>query len=275
MKASINGTSIAYEDLGLGPAVVLIHGFPFDRRMWQNQATALADEGFRVILPDLRGFGESQIPAEPWTLATLAEDMAQLLNYLGIGRAVFCGASIGGSVVFHLLEHYPEKVAGVCFVSSRSRSDDMIEKVKQSKLMEKLTAGNRQEADTSLCDHLLGAEAVSKHPELMEQLRSWVESVDTRSLMWGLQAIAQRKDLTAKLEGMVQPGLVLTGSADRIVSPEHGRTLAQILGNGYEFPGVGHMVNLEQSENFNNCLVEFLLRVRQCRHGRPPLSKVA
>ncbi|OHB32255.1 MAG: hypothetical protein A2X84_08860 [Desulfuromonadaceae bacterium GWC2_58_13] len=275
MKATINGTTIAYDDLGAGPAVVLIHGFPFNRRMWQPQVSVIVDEGYRVIVPDLRGFGESQVPESSWTLATLAEDLVQLLNYLGVGRAVFCGASMGGSVLLHLLDRYPDKVAGACFVSSRSRGDDMIEKVKQSKLVDKLSAGHREEVNLSLCTQLLGEETTLRHPDLNGRLKGWIESTDTRSLSWGLQAMRDRKDSTSKIRKVFQPALVITGGADRIVSPEHGRGLALTLGAGYEFPGCGHMVNLEQPESFNHCLIEFLARVRQRRQKKLSLQKVA
>ncbi len=278
MKATINGTSIAYDDVGSGPTVVLIHGFPFDRRMWHPQMASLGEAGYRVILPDLRGFGESPTPEDHWSLATLAADLVELLNYLGIGRAVFCGASMGGSVLFHLLERYPAKVAGACFVSSRSRSDDMMEKVKRSEIIDKLSSGNRKEVNLILASKLLGEQAISQQPELHSTLKSWIEATDTRTLISGLQAMRDRKDFTSRIRDFFQPALVLIGAADCSVSPEHGRYLAQALtlGTGYEFPESGHMINLEQPDNFNHCLLEFLSQVRHRRHFKKvPLQKVA
>ncbi len=277
MNATINGISIAYDDVGAGPAIVLIHGFPFNRRMWQPQVSDLVDAGYRVIIPDLRGFGESQVPEESWTLATLATDLVELLNYLGIGRAVFCGSAMGGSVLFHLLDRYPAKVAGACFVSSRSRGDDMIEKVKRSELVDKLTSGHRDEVNTTLCAQLLGADALAKHPELNRSLKQWIEATNARSLICGLQAIRDRKDFTSKIRDFFQPILVITGGSDRTSAPDHSRylALALTLGAGYEFPEAGHMVNLEQTENFNHCLIDFLSGVRQRRHKKLSLQKVA
>ncbi|WP_432821576.1 alpha/beta fold hydrolase [Trichloromonas sp.] len=277
MKANINGMSIAYDDVGTGPAVVLIHGFPFDRRMWQPQVADLVDAGYRIILPDLRGFGESQIPESAWSLATLATDVVELLNYLGIGRAAFCGASMGGSVLFHLLDRYPTRVAGACFVSSRSRGDDMIEKVKRSELIDRLSAGHREEVNDTLCAQLLSGEAISRCPDLARTLRGWVGEVDQHSLIWGLQAMRDRKDFTPRIREFFQPALAVSGGADRIVSPEHGRYLALALplGVGYELPETGHMVNLEQTENFNHCLIEFLVGVRHRRYKKISLQKVA
>jgi pimeloyl-ACP methyl ester carboxylesterase len=182
---------------------------------------------------------------------------------------------MGGSVLFHLLDRYPNKVVGACFVSSRSRADDLMEKSHRTKTIEKIMKGQRGEVTSLICSQLLSEEAVSKKNELLPALKEWIEATDTRSLISGLQAMRDRKDFTAKTREILHPTLVITGEADRMVPPEHGRGLALSLGAGYELPGAGHMVNLEQPENFNNCLIEFLASIRQCRPKKPSLQKVA
>ena len=97
MKATINGISIGYYDSGSGPAVCLIHGFPLDRRMWRPQVMELASAGYRVITPDLRGFGESDAPEGAYAMDLFADDLAALLDYLNIGHAVVGGMSMGGT----------------------------------------------------------------------------------------------------------------------------------------------------------------------------------
>ncbi len=277
MKATINGISLAYDDFGAGPAVVLVHGFPLDRRMWQPQTAELVRVGYRVIVPDLRGFGESQVPAKSWTLGHLAADLVGLLSYLGIGRAVFCGFAMGGSILLHLLEKHPDKVAGACFVSSRVRSDDILEKVRRSELVDKLAAGNREEVLAVLASELLGEGGGTRRPELAATLREWLELVDTRSLIWGLQAIRDRKDHSLGIREFFQPTLVISGDRDTLVSPEHGAQLAKgvPLGFGLEFAETGHLVNLEQPEQFNACLLDFLGDIRQKRRKRVELKDVA
>lgn len=276
MKATIHGISLAYDDIGAGPAVVLVHGFPLDRRMWQPQVAELVRVGYRVIVPDLRGFGESQVPARGWTLGHLAADLVGLLGYLGIGRAVFCGFGMGGSVLLQLLEKHPDKVAGACFVSSRVRADDILEKVRRSELVDKLTAGNREEVLAVLASQLLG-EGRARRPELAAALQNWLELVDTRSLIWGLQAIRDRKDHTHGIREFFQPTLVISGDRDTLVSREHGEQLTKgvPLGLGFEFAETGHLVNLEQPEQFNACLLDFLGDIRQKRRKRVELKKVA
>jgi pimeloyl-ACP methyl ester carboxylesterase len=277
MKATINGISLAYDDVGAGPAVVLVHGFPLDRRMWQPQVAELIRLGYRVIVPDLRGFGESQVPSKGWTLSHLAADLVGLLSYLGVGRAVFCGFAMGGSILLQLLEKHPDKVAGACFVSSRVRSDDILGKVRRSEMVDKLAAGNREEVLAVLASELLGEGGRTRRPELAVALRGWLELVDIRSLIWGLQAIRDRKDHSLGIQQFFQPTLVISGDRDTLVSPEHGEQLAKgvPLGFGLEFAETGHLVNLEQPEQFNACLLDFLGEIRQRRRKRIELKDVA
>src|SRR3954447_17641018 len=99
---------LAYDDVGAGPCVVLIHGHPFDRSLWQPQLEALAAD-FRVIAPDLRGFGESPVTSDCVTMREYAEDIEELLARLGIGEAAIVGLSMGGLVAMELATAHPER----------------------------------------------------------------------------------------------------------------------------------------------------------------------
>jgi pimeloyl-ACP methyl ester carboxylesterase len=90
--ARVRGIEMAYDDEGRGPAVVLLHGFPFNRSMWREQVEALR-ASHRVVAPDMRGFGETAAAREASTMEEMAEDVAALLDELKIERAVVCGLS--------------------------------------------------------------------------------------------------------------------------------------------------------------------------------------
>ena len=92
---------LAYDDIGAGPAVVLIHGHPFNRSMWAPQLAALRP-AYRVIAPDLRGFGDSPVTAGTVTMRELAGDVERLLDRIGVGPAAVVGLSMGGLVVMEL-----------------------------------------------------------------------------------------------------------------------------------------------------------------------------
>ncbi|MBI5657137.1 MAG: alpha/beta fold hydrolase, partial [Geobacter sp.] len=101
MQAIINGIQMAYDDTETGLPLLLIHGFPLCRRMWRPQFNKLPRSGYRVIAPDLRGFGESDAPEGPYSMDIFADDMIALLDYLEIDQAVVGGMSMGGYVLFN------------------------------------------------------------------------------------------------------------------------------------------------------------------------------
>lgn len=103
MSVIINGINMAFDDFGAGPAVLLIHGFPLCRKMWHPQVRALNSAGFRVICPDLRGFGESDAPDGPYTMEIFADDTVALMDHLGIEQAVVGGMSMGGYILFNII----------------------------------------------------------------------------------------------------------------------------------------------------------------------------
>jgi pimeloyl-ACP methyl ester carboxylesterase len=120
MRVSINGVQIGFEDIGQGPVVLFIHDYLLDRQMWRPQVDPLVAAGFRVILADLRGCGESEQTKEPVAIKTYSADIIGLLDYLGIGRAAVCELSFGGSVLGNLLENHPQRIAGAYLASSQS-----------------------------------------------------------------------------------------------------------------------------------------------------------
>jgi 3-oxoadipate enol-lactonase len=99
---------LAFDDVGAGPCVVLIHGHPFDRSLWRPQVEVLATE-FRVVAPDLRGFGASPVTPYLVTLREYAQDVEELLTRLGIERAAAVGLSMGGLVAMDLVTTHPER----------------------------------------------------------------------------------------------------------------------------------------------------------------------
>src|SRR5919202_231020 len=108
--ASVRGIELAYDDTGRGQAVVMLHGYYFNRSMWREQLEALRAD-YRVITPDLRGHGETSAGgSEPATMDQMAEDVAALLDGLEIKRVTLCGLSMGGYVAFAFCRQFPQRV---------------------------------------------------------------------------------------------------------------------------------------------------------------------
>ncbi|MFF5173898.1 alpha/beta fold hydrolase [Micromonospora sp. NPDC000089] len=126
-KIDINGASLAYEEAGTGTPVVLLHAGIADRRMWRAQLPALADR-HRVIALDLRGYGESELPPEPFAHH---EDVVGLLDALGIDRAALVGCSFGGAVAIDTALSHPDRVSRLALFSSAVSGNEWSEETEE------------------------------------------------------------------------------------------------------------------------------------------------
>src|SRR5260370_21218141 len=124
MRAAVNQVNLAYDDHGIGQPVLFLHAFPLNKSMWSGELiTMLAEERYRLVSLDWRGFGESDIPAGISTMETLADDVAGLMDMLGMQDAVLCGLSMGGYAAFAFLRKYPQRVKGLILADTRPGAD--------------------------------------------------------------------------------------------------------------------------------------------------------
>jgi 3-oxoadipate enol-lactonase len=256
---------LAITDRGTGPTVLLIHGFPLSRRMWVPQEEALVGAGFRVVSPDLPGFGESPMSSGPPSLSCYADAVIALLDDLGIDKAVTVGMSMGGYVLLNLVERYPERLRGAVFVVTRAAADDPAGKEKRTMLAAEVGKGNRMIIPETFAKVLFAADTPQKQPELVAMVREWMESTPAEGLAGGLLAMRDREDYVEKLAGFTLPSLVVGAEQDNAVPIEHARRLASLLPAAELkiIPEAGHMVNLEQPVRFNKVLIGFLQGLRQ------------
>ena len=273
MKACINGNCLAYEDVGFGPAVVLIHSFPLCRKMWHSQIEALSEHGFRVIAPDLRGFGESALCEERFDLATLTDDVSSLMGYLGIGRAVLVGISTAGGLLLDMLERYPQRVAATCFISPSMRPGDAAEQIRRFDLAELVREGHRTTAIDNLCERLLSGQTSPTGRALTDQLRNWMEASSHSALAGSLEAQPMRLSYRDESQLFPVPTLIVNGARDRIMpipkqsGPING--LRELVNDA------GHLVNLEAPAEVNRLLLGFLQSLNAVNLHHHRLQKVA
>jgi pimeloyl-ACP methyl ester carboxylesterase len=133
-ETRMDNTTLAYDDNGSGQPLLLIHGFPLNRTMWRPQIEALTQAGYRVITPDLRGFGESRPTSAAVSMSSYADDIVALMDHLRLPQAVVGGMSMGGYVLLNLLERYPERVSAAIFIVTRAGADDAAGKGKRTVL---------------------------------------------------------------------------------------------------------------------------------------------
>jgi len=250
---------LCYDDHGQGPAVLLIHGFPLCRKMWQPQLTPLVAAGYRVITPDLRGYGDSPPERFPLRMEHYAEDLIALLDVLGIDQAVIGGFSMGGYILMSLLEKHPERIRAAMFMMTRAAADDAAGKQRRTVLAdEALELGPERVADAFTS--VLFAPGTRASSPLVTEVRGWMLATLPGSMAAGLLAMRERKDFVTTLKDFTTPALVVGADQDLAIPLGHSVVLDKGLPDSrlQVVTGAGHLANLEQPEQFNHILLDFL-----------------
>ncbi len=256
MEAQINGITLHYDDRGQGTPLLLVHAFPMSSALWQPQLEALAGEA-RVVVPDLRGFGASEVPNGPYTMETFADDLAALLDQLQIERVVLAGVSMGGYIAFAFWRRYASRVRALVLSDTRATADsDEARAGRESNAQLAETQGARVIADMML-PNLLAPTATT---EVQNRAREIIESNQPYGIASALRGMALRSDSSDLLPSITVPTLLLVGSEDALTSPDEMRGLQQGIAGSrlVEIPGAGHLPNLENAEAFTAALREFV-----------------
>jgi pimeloyl-ACP methyl ester carboxylesterase len=255
----VNGVEIAYDDVGSGPVVVLLHGYPFNRSLWRDQVVALQRD-HRVIVPDLRGHGESGIVPGPSTMELMAGDIAGLLDNLDIAQATIGGLSMGGYVALAFYRMFPFRVRSLILAATRAQGDnDEAKRNREAQATKARREGMEGIAD-ALLPKLLTADTVTKRPEIVKHVRGMMASTNSEGAAAALEGMAIRPDQTSFLSQIVAPTLILVGSEDAITPPADAELLhGEIPRSRLEIiKGAGHVLNLEKPKEFNGAVATFL-----------------
>jgi 3-oxoadipate enol-lactonase len=259
MIASVDSTSIGYDDSGEGSPVVFLHAFPLDRTMWAPQTSALAAH-WRCVSIDFRGFGESAA-MPPFTVDRFADDVAGVLDALGLARAVVVGVSMGGYVAFALWRRHMHRILALVLADTRAGADTAEGRERRSELIELArTSGVAAVADRQLVG-LLGKTTRERHPETVTMVREIAERSGTvDGVIGALRALLNRPDSTPTLATISVPTLVIAGEEDVLTPAKEARAIcAAIPAARLEvLAQAGHLSNVERPAAFNAVLSEFL-----------------
>jgi 3-oxoadipate enol-lactonase len=256
-------STLAYSDTGTGLPVVLLHAFPFDRELWEPQRPALAGAGYRVILPDLPGFGQSPPGPEPLTVDGLADAVADLLTRLGVERAVVGGLSMGGYVALAVARRHPGRLAGLILADTKADPDDEVARRNRDQAIASVRAHGVAPFVQALLPKLLGPQALAD-PAVVEAVRGIATRQSAPALTATLAALRDRPDATPGLAAVSVPTLVVVGEDDAVTPPSAAEKLAAAIPGAelVRLPGAGHLANREAPEAFTTAVLAFLRRCR-------------
>src|SRR6266446_4530680 len=244
MKVLISNTYLAYDDHGIGIPVLLLHAFPLNRGMWQGEVTGLLKDGrYRLVALDWRGFGESDITTPISTMELFADDVAGLMDLLGIQQAVLCGLSMGGYAAFAFLRKYPQRVAGLILADTRPGADSPEAKANRENVAQIAeTQGTGAIADLQV-PRLISEYTRRHHPEVEARVRQLIDEATPQGIAAASRGMAQRADSTELLGGITCPTLVIVGEQDALIPPAVTQDYASRI-PGAQFaviPRAGHL----------------------------------
>ena len=256
----VRGMEMAYDEVGSGPVVVLLHGYPFNRSMWREQREALSGS-YRVITPDLRGLGETPASVGAATMEEMARGGGALLDKLGVGgRIALGGLSMGGYVALAFYRRFPLRVRALVLADTRAQADTVEARHNREEQARKiLKEGMRSIADDFLKKVLTNATLLVR-PETVERVREMILKTDARGAAAALRGMAERNDQTASLERFLVPTLILVGSEDQLTPPADADVMhREIRGSRLSIiEGASHLSNVERPSEFNRALKSFL-----------------
>ena len=254
-------------DTGDGPPLVLLHAFPLSSAMWSAQVSSLGGSA-RVVTPDQRGFGGSPPGADEPSLDRAADDLAALLDRLGLDEVVLGGLSMGGYVAMAFLRRHPGRVRALILAGTKASVDSDAARDKRLAMADRL---ERDRTPQALLDDVLpgltGATTAGQRPQVVAWVRQHVARTRPASAAWAQRAMAARPDSLATLQEVRVPALVVRGDEDGLSSQDDADDMVAALPHGRlaVLQAAGHLSAVEVPETFSAVLADLLAEVP----GRP------
>ena len=218
MKIPVNNTNLGYDDHGIGLQILFLPAFPLNGTMWQL-ISLLSDERYRLIALDWRGFGESEINDPISTMELFADDVAGLMDSLGIQQAVLCGLSMGGYASFAFLRKYPQRVSGLILADTRPGVDTpeaQANRENVARIAE--TQGTGAIADLQV-PRVLSEYTRQHHPEVEMRVRQMIEAATVQGIAAASRGMGRGPIQRILLARIACPTLVVVGEQDALTPP--------------------------------------------------------
>jgi len=250
---------IAYWALGDGPPVILLHPFPAHHEFWAPVAEALATR-YRVILPDLRGHGESGIGEGPATMEKHAADLARVMDDAEVGRAPIIGVSIGGYVLFEFWRNHRGRVAALSLWNTKASADNPEARAGRLQAANNVLERGTEQFFETMIPRLLGKTARETRPDLVNGALRMMRKMSPDDVAQVQRGMADRPDSVETLKTINVPALIVTGDEDILTGMNEAELMRQRIG-GSELrviPKAGHFSAWEQPADAVRLLRHFL-----------------
>jgi pimeloyl-ACP methyl ester carboxylesterase len=254
--ASIDGITIGYDDEGNGEPLVLVHGHPFNRSMWRPQVERFAAGGWRVIAPDLRGYGESAVVPGKTPLDVFARDIVALLDRLGLDDVVLGGLSMGGQIVMEAHRLFPHRIRGLVLADTSPVAETDEGRRARNEMADRLLREGMAPYAEEVLHKMVAPHNVGPAREVLAMMRT----TPPEGAAAALRGRAERPDYVASLARAAVPALIVVGSQDEFTPLRDAELMHERIPDATlaVIDGAAHMPNLERPAEFNAALQRFL-----------------
>ena len=259
VRLQSSDAEISYEALGNGPPVVLLHPFPANHEFWLPVAQALTSR-YRVILPDLRGHGESGVGEGTATMEKHAADLARVMDDAGVGRAPLLGVSIGGYVIFEFWRKYRERITALALCNTKAAADSPEARVGRLQAAVDVMERGTEPFFESMVPRLLGKTTRETRPDLVEGARRMMRKMSPEDVAMVQRGMAERPDSVETAKTINVPTLLLTGDEDILTGVAEAEVMRQnIAGSQLKvIAKAGHYSPWERADEVGLLLRQFV-----------------
>jgi pimeloyl-ACP methyl ester carboxylesterase len=249
---------IVYTVEGDGPPLVLLHPFPCHHEFWSLVAPMLSPR-YRLIVPDLRGHGESGIGEGPATMEKHARDLERLLDDAGVGKAMFTGTSIGGYILFEFWRRSRHRVNSLVICGSRPQADTAEGRANRLKNADTVMEQGSEPFLEGMIPKLMSPVTLSSRPDLVDGVRRMMKVMSPKDIAMVQRGMAERPDSIGDLKTINVPTLIVIGEDDSFATVADGQLMHQhIRGSQFKvIPKAGHFAPWEQSGAVGPLLRQF------------------
>jgi 3-oxoadipate enol-lactonase len=258
-KVKSGDAEIVYRVLGEGPPVVLLHPFPANHEFWLPVANALSTR-YRLILPDLRGHGDSEIGEGPATMEKHAADISRVMDDAEVVRAPMIGVSIGGYVLFEFWRKQCGRVAVLGLCNTKAPADAPEARATRLHAAEDVLDRGTEPFFESMIPRLLGKTTRETRPDLVEGALRMLRKMSPEDVAQVQRGMAGRPDSVETLKTINVPTLIVTGEEDVLTGRNEAELMRRHIANSQimVIPRAGHYSPWEQAEEVGRVLRQFL-----------------
>ena len=264
LKMTVNDITVSYNDDGQdgAPVIIFIHGFPFNKSMWDKQFNALKNN-YRVIAYDVRGHGNSDAGTGDFSIELFVKDLLNFMDELNIDKAMLCGLSMGGYIALNAIQKYPDRFDALILSDTNCIADTPEVKEKRMKTIASIKKDGVEKFAEESIKNLFAPNSFGTKVKEIAAVREMIMNTPKQSLYKTLRAFYERKETCSKLQDINVPVLIMVGNEDKITPPAAAELMHEKIKDSLLFivEHAGHLSNLENPLEFNNQLEELVSTV--------------